>query len=262
MSAEMKQLLILLMFISALPSSQRLEASEMLVINDGAQTSTFSCIETLTPDLLVISGGVAAQSVNPAEAGAQVEQRMLRIKNYLATQRGSPVLLDRLRGARNPGSERGENAALPLPFVQIQRFEAILPARSNIDLVLENLFKLGMDQYGKNIRIDDYSSRNFSMLTRYRFSDLRAKLQALVARCRSQKVLAMCTTLKSCVAKISYGTVSAKYLTEDGRRDFSVSFNSDQLLFPRSTEPPEPSSEAAIEFEFSGSLSVQRGAKQ
>jgi hypothetical protein len=257
----MKHLLILLVFVGALAYSQRLPASEMVVMNDGAQTAVFSCVEAFTPDQLLVAGGVAAQSVNPAEAGAQVDQRMLRIKNYLATQRGSVVLLDRLRGARNPGSERGENAT-PMPFVQIQRFEAILPARSNIDLVLENLFKLGMDQYGKDIRIDDYSSRNFSMLTRYRFSDLRVKLQALVARCRSQKVLAICPAAKSCVAKIAYATISAKYLTEDGRRDFSVSFNSDQLLFPRSTEPPEPSSEAAIEFEFSGTLSVQRVGKQ
>jgi hypothetical protein len=253
---------LLLQIFSVSLGSTGLHASESLLTRDTAHMSAFSCIEKLAPDQLVVSGGAGAQSVNPAEAGAQVDQRMLRIKNYVSSQRGSVVLLDRLRGARDPGSERGQNGAALLPFMQIQRFEAILPARSNVDVVLENLFKLGMDQYGKNVRIDDYSSRNFSLLTRFRFSDLRAKLLTMMMRCRNEKAQAICALAKPCVANITYAHLSARYLTEEGQRDFSVAFNSDQLKLSATTALPEPSSEAAIEFEFSGSLSVQGTAKR
>ena len=213
----------------------------------------YSCQEQIAPDQLVIMGGTSAQSISPAQAGAQIDARINNIRALVTAKRGSLVLLDRLRAARNPDPSERKAGDEFLPFLQIQRFEAVFPTNSNIDQLLESLFKLGMDRYGKSVRIDEYSARNFSSLTRYRFSALSSKLEAFVARCRATKLKAICPHANAC-QQSGYATVTARYLTEEGPRDLALNLTGDALLM-RSMETLEPSSAEAITFELQGSVS-------
>ncbi len=217
------------------------------------QQHIFSCQEQIAPDQLVIAGGASAQSISPAQAGAQIDLRINNIKAFLLAKQGSLIMQDRLRAARNPDGRERKPGDEFFPFLQIQRFEAVLPVNSNIDQVLESLFKLGMDRYGKSVRIDEYSDRNFSSLTRYRFSALKPKLDAFVARCRAEKVKALCPKAKACDQQSGYATLTAHYLTEEGPRDLTLNFSGEAMPV-RITDTFEPSSAAAITFELQGTV--------
>lgn len=217
------------------------------------QQLVYSCQIQIAPDQLIIAGGVSAQSISPAQAGTQIDLRMHNIKAFVLTKQGSLALLDRLRAARNPDRRDRKPGDEFLPFLQIQRFEAIFPVNSNVDQVLESLFKLGMDRYGKSVRIDEYSDHNFSSLTRYRFSALKPKLDAFIEHCRASKLKAACANAKTCDQANSYATLTARYLTEEGARDLTLNVAGDAKL-GRITEAFEPSSAAAITFEVQGSI--------
>ncbi len=221
------------------------------------QQLTYSCEEQIAPDQLVIAGGVSAQSISPAQAGAQIDLRINAIRALVTTKQGVLVLQDRLRAARNPDQRERKPGDEFMPFLQIQRFEAVLPVQSDIDQVLELLFKLGMDRYGKNVRIDDYSDRNFAALTQYRFSALKPKLDAFVARCRASKLRAICLNTTTC--EQSYATLSANYLTEDGPRELTLNVAGAALL-GRISDTVEPSSAAAIRFELQGTVMSTRAS--
>ncbi len=233
------------LFLSSL-GSQLAQASELQ-----RQQFVYSCQGQITPDQLVIAGGTSAQSISPAQAGAQIDARINNIKAFITAKQGSLVLQDRLRAARNPDQRERKPGDEFLPFLQIQRFEAIFPVNSNIDQLLESLFKLGMDRYGKSVRIDEYSDRNFSSLTRYRFSALKPKLDAFIARCRASKLKAICANAKACEQQSGYATITARYLSEEGPRDLTLNITGDAMPM-RSTETFEPSSAAAITFELQG----------
>ena len=217
------------------------------------QQLVYSCQEQIAPDQLVIAGGASAQSISPAQAGAQIDLRINNIKAFLLAKQGSLIMQDRLRAARNPDGRERKPGDEFFPFLQIQRFEAVLPVTSNIDQVLESLFKLGMDRYGKSVRIDEYSDRNFSSLTRYRFSALKPKLDAFVARCRADKLKALCPNATACDQQSGYATLTARYLTDEGPRDLVLNVSGEAMLL-RSTEIFEPSSDAAITFELQGTV--------
>lgn len=236
------------MLVLAALSPQSGQASEL-----DRQQFVYSCQEQITPDQLVIAGGTSAQSISPAQAGAQIDARINNIKAFITATQGSLVLQDRLRAARNPDQRERKPGDEFLPFLQIQRFEAIFPVNSNIDIdqLLESLFKLGMDRYGKSVRIDEYSDRNFSSLTRYRFSALKPKLDAFIARCRADKLKATCASANACEQQSGYATITARYLSEEGPRDLTLNITGDAMPM-RSTETFEPSSAAAITFELQG----------
>jgi hypothetical protein len=221
------------------------------------QQLAYFCTEAIAPDQLVIAGGVGAKSISPAQAGAQIDLRINAIRALVMAKQGRLVLQDRLRAARNPDQRERKPGDELLPFLQIQRFEAILPVRSDIDQVLESLFKAGMDRYGKNVRINEYSDHSFATLTRYRFSALKPKLDALVARCRAAKLTSICQKPNTCEYASGYATLSAKYPTEEGQRDMTLNLTGDAML-ARITDVIEPSSASAIEFELQGTVVITR----
>jgi hypothetical protein len=168
--------------------------------------------------------------------------------------------LDRLRGARNPETQNRNEGNTPLPFIQIQRLEAILPINSNVDAVLESLFKLGFDRYGKNVRIDDYSDRAFSGLTTYRFSKLKTQLTNFTQRCLDQHIKAICAGTKGCTGALSYGTVTSDYITESGSQTQTFTLNGGHIEFANGNRFLESTSAAPITFEFSGQFLIQQKA--
>jgi hypothetical protein len=223
----------------------------------------FTCEQSLAPDLLVIAGGVSAQSVNPAESGAQVDRRLANIKTYVTTLRGTVVLLDRLRGARNPDPQSRNEGKSALPFIQIQRLEVVLPVGTNVDLTLENLFKLGVDRYGKNVRLDSYSDQNFSALTGYRISNLKVRLEGFVQRCQSEKTKLPCGGSQNCASTLSYGTITARHQTEEGPQVMTFTLNGAPIKLASSTiDKFESSSAAAISFVFEGRFSIDSNRGQ
>ena len=96
-------------------------------------------------------------------------------------------------------------------------------------------------------------ARNFSSLTRYRFSALKPKLDAFIASCRTNKLKAICAGASVCEQQSGYAMITARYLTEEGPRDLALSITGDTVVM-RNTEMVEPSSAEAITFELQGSV--------
>ena len=88
-------------FVLAALLPQLAQASEL-----ESRQLVYSCQAQIAPDQLVIMGGISAQSISPAQAGAQIDARVNNIRALITASKGSLVLQDRLRAARNP--EPGE----------------------------------------------------------------------------------------------------------------------------------------------------------
>lgn len=208
---------------------------EMVIATPDAEnlSKTLSCEFKLVAEHLVITGGLSAQSVLPVEASKALELRTRNIKAYLAAVKGQFVELDRLRAARNPKATDADKA---LPFMQLQRFEVLLPVGSNIDAILEQLFKLGMDRYGENVGIEDYRAEQFALLTQYRFVRVTDHLQELIHNCRTQALAKMCGSAKCGVPAHAWGELSGRYLTRQGWRELRYGTQKGELSGERLRE--------------------------
>jgi len=200
------------------------------------------CTFAIKPDQLVIAGGVSAQSVAPSQAAQQIDQRMDKIQRYLLTQKARLVPLDRLRAARNVRPDTASaRAGDTLPFMQLQRFEALLPVDVPVDAVLEQLFKLGMDRYGEAVSLDGYQSEQFSSMTLYRFNNAGQQLASQLKACRDRQISSHCGARAECSAQdSSYGQFHGRYLNLRGWQELNLTvqngkFNARELRRIQST---------------------------
>lgn len=177
---------------------------------------TRDCTESFTPDRVVVAGGISAETISPKDGAARIDKITGALRTYVGQHGGNLTLLDRLRAARNPEGSR--DGAQSMPFLQLQRFEADFPVAVDVDTVLERMLQLGMDRYGRNIQVADYSSRQYQMLTSYRISNFDDKIVALRNRCVESAVGTKCTAT-SCVANGWYATAQfGNHTTEQGEQ--------------------------------------------
>lgn len=171
-----------------------------------------TCSDQLFPNRLVISGGVSAESVRPKDGSDQLEKQMAAIRTYVESKGGSLLEKERLRAACNP--EKANDAQTKFPFIQVQRIEAEFPLSANADEVIEKLLKLGMDRYGKDAGIDAYSSREYKILSFYRFTKQDAMLNDLVLRCIQKEAQKICPQDSKAICKGKVNAQSASIQTE------------------------------------------------
>lgn len=161
------------------------------------QVMTAPCSAELRPDRAVILGGISATSLKPTEAAAQLERQIGEIRKYVSQKGGSLLLQERLRGVRAGPRDPVRPSQDLLPFVAVQRLEVELPVEADVDAVLEGLLQLGLDQYGKEVRLDagqEARSRDATprVVVRYRFSRLHLELEEIQRRCRTAAVEKWC----------------------------------------------------------------------
>lgn len=161
-----------------------------------------SCDEQLQPNRVVISGGLSAESISPKDGSTQLEKQMSAIRAYVESKGGIFIEKERLRAARNP--EKANDGSMKMPYIQVQRIEAEFPINAHLDELIEKLFKLGLDRYGKDAGIDAYSSREYKNISFYRIAKQDEQLAAAVSRCMHKEAPTTCPNLapESCVAKM------------------------------------------------------------
>ncbi|WP_374354605.1 hypothetical protein [Chitinimonas sp.] len=145
---------------------------------------TLSCSLSLAPDQLVISGGSSIEGVRPTEVAAQLDRQKAAIQRYLQGLKGSLVEKEHLRAARNVDDVKSGKQ----PYIHLMRFEALLPVGANADQAIEGLIKLGMDRYGKDANIDDYSQ--YKVLSSYRATAAKSRITAAREQCLQEQVQA------------------------------------------------------------------------
>jgi len=148
------------------------------------------CSDTIRPDRLVVSGGLSAESVRPKDGSDQIEKQLAAMRSYVQGKGGKLIERERLRAARNPQQER--DGAAKMPFIQVQRIEAEFPLTVDIDDILERLLKMGMDRYGKDTSVEGHGSRDFKVLTSYRFTALEETMRVLLTRCVREEAQKAC----------------------------------------------------------------------
>jgi hypothetical protein len=180
----------------------------------GITQAQLSCGENWKPDLVVVSGAISARSVRPKDAAEQIDKQLAAIRAFVQGKGGKLNELERLRAARNPEPERSERRDNDkMPFLQVQKIEVEFPVTVDIDDALERLFKLGLDQYGKDIRVDGYDrSREFRSLTTYRIKGLPERLTQLAETCVRAESQKLCgdAPAKQCMANLQWTNVHVR----------------------------------------------------
>lgn len=161
------------------------------IVQSLKESVTASCSGEVKPDLASIVGGVTAESLKPAEAREQIERQLAEIQKYV-TQRGGTVhVMERVRAVRGIPRDARNVTMDQLPFVVIQRLEMDFPLGIDIDDTLERLLQLGLDRYGRNVRLNSQDTTP-TVVVRYRFSDLTATLKGIHQRCKAAALQQWC----------------------------------------------------------------------
>lgn len=155
------------------------------------QTYTGECEGEVRPDRMVIVGGMSAQSLKPATAKTQLDRQIEAVRQYVISKDGKLILLETLRAVQPAARPSSTDNTAAQPFTLMQGLEAEFPLSDAIDTILERLLQLGLDRYGKQIRIDAHSSGP-SVMVYYRFSDLRSRLEQLHAACGQRLAAQWC----------------------------------------------------------------------
>jgi len=150
-----------------------------------------ACTGEARPDRVVIAGGMSAEAVRPTEAQARLDRQIVELRKLAATHDGEVLLLERLRAART-SRERQDARAEPPPFLLLQRLEVSLPAKVDVDAILERALQLGLDRFGSGVRVEHIET-NPRIVVRYRFSALARELDALHERCREEAIGHWCS---------------------------------------------------------------------
>lgn len=173
-------------------------------------THALNCAETLKPDVIVVSGGVSAKSVRPKDSTEQIDRQLAAIRAYAQSKDGKLLELERLRAARNPDNDRRDGDKSP--FMQMQKIEVELPLSVDIDDAIERLLKLGLDRYGKDLRLDgNEQGRDFRTLTSYRIRDLDNKVHRMADACVDAEIKRVCGAQKAraCANAVNWTQISA-----------------------------------------------------
>ncbi len=252
---------------SIVPEVQGKTATKLRV--PGITQAQLACAENWKPDLVVVSGAISARSVRPKDAAEQIDKQLAAIRTFVQGKGGKLNELERLRAARNPDSERQERRDNDkMPFLQVQKIEAEFPVTVDIDDVLERLFKLGLDQYGKDIRVDGYDrGREFRSLTTYRIKGLPERLTQLAETCVRAESQKLCgdTSAKQCIANLQWTNVhvktSAIEMPSGGRSAQTLALPGRSEAYYGDSERFETLSANAVRFTLSGYVMMPAAAQ-
>jgi hypothetical protein len=161
------------------------------IVRSVNQTITGQCSGEVTPDRAVIVGGVTAESLKPGEAKDQIERQLAEIQKYVSERGGTVHVMERVRAVRGAPRDLRHGKTDQLPFVVLQRLEVEFSLAVDIDETLERLLQLGLDQYGRSVRLEHQGSPP-QVVVRYRFSDLTEALKSIHQQCKTQAVRNWC----------------------------------------------------------------------
>lgn len=169
------------------------------------------CAGEVRPDRAVIVGGVSAESLRPGEAREQIDRQVAEIRKLVTQQGGTLALGERVRAVRAVPKGRRESPAEPQPFLMVQRLEVALPTTVDVDQVLDGLLRLGLDRFGRSLRIEaaDSSPR---VVVRYRFSALRDALEEIHQECKARALRQWCEASTPAAELAGCPTAVAKLL--------------------------------------------------
>ena len=140
-----------------------------------------SCTAVIQPDIAVIAGGISAGGLKPTDAVRQLEKQLAAVSDYVQSQHGHLVLMERVRSLRSPGTGNGGNDDNEAPAEIVQRIHVELPAQAMVDEILDHLIQLGLDRYGDSLPLG--RSRQRSVVVYFRFSNLESSLFELRQSC-------------------------------------------------------------------------------
>jgi len=161
------------------------------IIRSLNQAMTAGCSGEVRPDRAVIVGGVTAESLKPAEARDQLDRQLGEVQKYVSQRGGTVHVMERVREVRGMPHDPLHGKTDRLPFVLMQRLEVEFPLGVDIDETLERLLQLGLDQYGRNVRLE-YQATPPQVVVRYRFLDLRDALQNIHQQCKAKALQQWC----------------------------------------------------------------------
>jgi hypothetical protein len=161
------------------------------IVGSLKQSITAPCSGEVKPDRAHIVGGITAESLKPAEAREEIERQLAEIQKYVSQQGGIVHVLERVRAVRGVPRDARNVRMDQLPFVVIQRLEMEFPLGIDIDEMLERLLQLGLDRYGRNVRLNSQDTTP-KVVVRYRFSDLTATLKGIHQQCKTQALQHWC----------------------------------------------------------------------
>jgi hypothetical protein len=140
------------------------------------------CAQEKAPDLAVIVGALTARTLKPTDAREQMDRQVEAVRARVSERGGQLQLGETIRAARSGAPEA--NSASDRPFVRVQRLEAAFATDAPIDDILEELLRLGLDRYGRELVLDGTDGRSH-VVVRYRFRGLRQTLEALESACQA-----------------------------------------------------------------------------
>lgn len=187
--------------VAAGPGEEGPAGADAYLLRAVSQAMTAPCSAELSPDRAVITGGITATSLRPSEARAQIEKQLAQIGKYVSEKGGLLRSLERVRAVRGLARDPARPDRDPLPFVMVQRLEVEMPAEADVDAVLEGLLQLGLDQFGRELRLDPgddprsgYRDTSAKAVVRYRFSRLAEALDDVRNQCRAAAQARWCET--------------------------------------------------------------------
>jgi len=139
---------------------------------------TATCSAEVLPTTAVVVGGVAAEGLKPVEVGQQLDKQLELMRNYVESNHGHLLLLERVRTLKSPPPNR---AMSEQPYEVVQRLQAEFPAEAPMDTHLQKIIELGLDRFGDNVLNANNSRRE--VVVRFRIADLEAKIRDLQRAC-------------------------------------------------------------------------------
>jgi hypothetical protein len=183
-----------------------------IVARLNGQRLSVDCRGSITPAAAVISAGMTAEGLKPADVQQQLERQLAAVEELAHRHGGIVRRLERLRAVRGPGEP-----AQPAPFVVLQRLEIELPLSAPIDAVLDGLLPLGVDRFGNEMRLED-AGRGAKLVALYRFDHLDERLRDIQAECRKQGFRQWCEQHSSQDGCADILDALAGYFHDDGLR--------------------------------------------
>ena len=142
------------------------------------------CQFSIAPTKAVIIGGIKVKALKPLTAKERLQGQVQEIKSYVEKQGGELVLGEVLRAV----AEVRDN---PEPYTTAQKFEIFLPLTADVDSILEDILKFGMNMFGKNQQLDG-SGSSPQVLVFYRIENLNAAVFDGVRRCAVSALRSWC----------------------------------------------------------------------
>ena len=142
------------------------------------------CQFSIAPTKAVIIGGIKVKALKPLSAKERLQSQVEQIKSYVGKQGGELIPGEVLRAV----AEVRDN---PEPYTMAQRFEIHLPLTADVDSILEDILKFGMNMFGKNQQLDG-SGSSPQILVFFRIENLGGAVLDGVRRCAVSALRSWC----------------------------------------------------------------------